>query len=311
MSSIATDQLMQALTTRLPADAPALESLLIAIDGSVESDAPLVYARVLGGRSGASLRALSVCEPLPLVNTWPSLAPVYVAEDVEQVQAVRRAAADEQVHRMLGTGSGCDVTVRSGDVGPTIAAYASEIGADLIITGRGRHGVVDRLLGEEHLAALLRITSCPVLALESPQQQPFRRLTIGVDFSERGMHTARTAARLADDYATIYLVHVKPDPPFGMPHPGQWLKSYDAGVRAGLERFRAELALPPSITVEPIVINGHPGVALAEFARRSDGDLLAVGVHGAGFFNRLVIGSVTTYLLRAARCSLLVVPAPV
>ena len=74
--------------------------------------------------------------------------------------------------------------------------------------------------------------------------------------------------------------------------------------------MQAQLALPPSHVVEPIVISGHPGVALAEFAQRAGADMIAVGVHGAGFFNRLVIGSVPTYLLRGAPCSLLAVPVP-
>jgi nucleotide-binding universal stress UspA family protein len=55
-------------------------------------------------------------------------------------------------------------------------------------------------------------------------------------------------------------------------------------------------------------VNGHPGVALVDFARGARADLIAVGTHGAGFFSRLVIGSVTTYLLRSAPCSILAVP---
>jgi nucleotide-binding universal stress UspA family protein len=113
---------------------------------------------------------------------------------------------------------------------------------------------------------------------------------------------------MADD-ATLYAVHVKPDPPFNAPHPGRWLESYDAGVRAGVEHFISKLDLSPAQHAEPVVFSGHPGVALAEFATTTQADLLAVGIQGAGFLNRLVIGSVTNYLLRSAPCSLFAVPA--
>jgi nucleotide-binding universal stress UspA family protein len=79
--------------------------------------------------------------------------------------------------------------------------------------------------------------------------------------------------------------------------------------RAGLIRLKEQLPFPSTCSIEPIVLDGHPGVSLAEFARASRSDLIVVGTHGAGFWNRLVIGSVTTHLLRTATCSLLLIPS--
>jgi nucleotide-binding universal stress UspA family protein len=45
-----------------------------------------------------------------------------------------------------------------------------------------------------------------------------------------------------------------------------------------------------------------------ELAARAHADLVVSGTHGYGFFNRLILGSVATHLVRNAPCSLLAVP---
>jgi nucleotide-binding universal stress UspA family protein len=290
------------------ADTPRFNRIVVASDGSEEPVPALAMAREFARRDGAQLHAVSVYQPAPIV-TDSSLVPLYIPEDVDAACDTRRRRVEEQVRTVVGASLACPVTVRVGRVAEEVLEFTRSVAADLLITGRGRHGMVDRLLGEEHLARVLRNADCPVLAADFSLSSLPRRIAVGVDFSRYNSAVVRTALAAAQPDAALYLVHVKPDPPFGMPHPGQWLKSYEDGVRAGLEHLRNELALPPSRVVENVVLHGHPGAALAEFATQSGTDLLAVGVHGAGFFNRLVIGSVTNYLLRAAPCSLLAVPS--
>jgi nucleotide-binding universal stress UspA family protein len=164
------------------------------------------------------------------------------------------------------------------------------------------------MLGEEHLAKLLRGARCPVLAVTPDLTTAPGRVVIGIDFSASAIETARAGLALAAPGARVFLVHTTPDIPFGVPTAGSWLTSYDQGVRAGLDRMRDELGLSAA-TTETVIMVGHPGRAMADFADRVKADLLVVGTHGAGFIHRLVIGSATTYLLRNAPCSLLAVPA--
>lgn len=310
MASTVSPDLAQAVVATAAPVTPSLASIVFATDGSADSDAAVLLAQSYADRTGATLRGVSVCEPLPVLYDGPPFSPVYIPGNPELDEANRAAAVRAQMLRLLGSDARIPSTVTTGEVGSAIAEYAQSVAADLIITGRGKHGVLDRLLGEEHLARLLRTATCPVLAAEPTLVAPPRRVAVGIDFSPRSLAVARLAKSLMAEDGAMYLVHVKPDPPFGVPHPGQWLKSYDNGVRTALEQVRAQLAFPATFVVEPIVVNGHPGVALADFAGQSRSELIAVGVHGAGFFNRLVIGSVTTYLLRGAPCSLLAVPGP-
>jgi nucleotide-binding universal stress UspA family protein len=288
-----------------------LRTVVIATDGTPESDGVFALARSLSEESPVDAHVISVCEPVVTADfssigmMMPPLPASVPSADPGIERTNRLFAIHAQLARTVGSTVGWPLTVRTGDIGRSIGKFAADCGADLILTGRGRHGVVDRLLGEEHLLRLLRSTDIPVLAAEPSLVRRPTRAVIAIDFSERSQRLIRTALTVVDDEAVVYLVHVKPDPPFGIPHPGQWIASYEDGVRLALNGLVSRISAPPMVTIEPVVLNGQPGVALAEFARRANADLIVAGSQGHGFFNRLVIGSVTARLLRTAPCSLL------
>jgi nucleotide-binding universal stress UspA family protein len=103
----------------------------------------------------------------------------------------------------------------------------------------------------------------------------------------------------------MYLVNVRL--PIDMADRG-WGGAFDARVREAFERFRTLLAAPPEIDVEEIRLPGDAASAVLDFAATAPADLIVAGSHGYGFFARLVLGSVSTRLLRGARCSVLIVP---
>lgn len=284
-------------------------SLAVATDGAEESDAAIELARALAWRHWGTLRVISACEPVLTVPELPSTPPFGDRAALARAVVDRKVAVQSQLQRTQGPPVTAPITVRTGLVEHEVADFARSTHSNLIVAGRGRHGLLDRLLGEEHLARLLRVVKCPVLAVEPTLRSFPRRVVVRIDFGPNALAAVHAALTIAADDAAVYLVHVKPDPPFRVPHPGQWLRSYDDGVRRALEQYRAALGLAADRVVEPIVLSGSPGVALAEFARTANADLIAVGVRGAGLFSRFVMGSVTTHLLRAASCSLLTVPA--
>ncbi|HSG79180.1 MAG TPA: universal stress protein, partial [Acidimicrobiia bacterium] len=53
---------------------------------------------------------------------------------------------------------------------------------------------------------------------------------------------------------------------------------------------------------------GEPAAALADVAREQDADLLVVGRRGAGFVERLVMGSVADRVAHYSPCPVLIVP---
>jgi hypothetical protein len=92
-----------------------------------------------------------------------------------------------------------------------------------------------------------------------------------------------------------------------------WDASYERRVGELFDRLRqalAPLAQRVGARVELEVRTGDAADELLAFADASDVDLIAVGSHGAGLVERLLVGSVATAVLRRAGCSVLACPRP-
>jgi nucleotide-binding universal stress UspA family protein len=79
-------------------------------------------------------------------------------------------------------------------------------------------------------------------------------------------------------------------------------------IVSGFRRLTAALENHTSIRVETVVLTGRPASALVQFAERVGADLIAAGSHGHGRLERLLLGSVSTGIVRNANCAVLVVP---
>jgi len=82
-----------------------------------------------------------------------------------------------------------------------------------------------------------------------------------------------------------------------------------ARVRAETEEAVGKVAADLGTTqpVEVSVKVGHPGPTLV--AAAADADCLVVGSHGYGTVERLLLGSVSTFVATHARCPVVVIPS--
>jgi nucleotide-binding universal stress UspA family protein len=139
------------------------------------------------------------------------------------------------------------------------------------------------------------------------------RILCPTDFSEFSTAAVTYAAALAATYgATLKLVHVATPFPIVAPYsnlPGN-TRLYDVhrdqaaeGLAAAAPRLLSE-----GVSVDTELREGH---VVREILAAADGfgaDLLVLGTHGRGGFERLVLGSVTEKVLRQATCAVLTVP---
>jgi hypothetical protein len=58
------------------------------------------------------------------------------------------------------------------------------------------------------------------------------------------------------------------------------------------------------------IVTGDPATELLQLAERERAELVASGTHGAGFVERMLVGSVATALLRRATCMVLAAQEP-
>jgi nucleotide-binding universal stress UspA family protein len=138
-----------------------------------------------------------------------------------------------------------------------------------------------------------------------------------IDFSEFSRHAVvRAAAIAAAHRASITALHVVPFQPRYTPFPLE----IDAAAfrmtpaeREILQRQLLDFAgqgLPPVVPVGAQVVDGLtvPTEIVAQ-AERLNPDLIVMGTHGRGGFQRLLLGSVTERVLRTARQPVLTVGA--
>ena len=142
----------------------------------------------------------------------------------------------------------------------------------------------------------------------------YKRIVVGTDFSPLSQVALEAAVQAANrfDVEALCVVHVVNTSsgaavfPYAVPE-AQLTQVYEDGA----ERAKARLSdLPldfPTERVERVVRLGLPARVLAEVAEELEADLLIVASHGFGPLRRTVLGSVSSALIRAAPCPVLVV----
>jgi nucleotide-binding universal stress UspA family protein len=80
------------------------------------------------------------------------------------------------------------------------------------------------------------------------------------------------------------------------------------GVAGAFQHLCETLAVPPGASVETVTLRGVVSAELIAFAQRSGAAALAIARQQHSMADRVMIGSVTTALLRRAPCSVFVRP---
>lgn len=275
--------------------------IIIATDGRTQSDAALIVGRLFAGSADA-LRLVTVLKTMPIIPETQ----LPVTADLE---AARRAEARREVVIQMGRtwDNEYELELRDGDPASVIAKTAHIAGARMIVAGLGRHRVTDRVFGDETALRLIRMSDVPVFAAANGMNHAPRRIVVSIDFSETSLRAARLALDVASSSATIYLVHVAPRDSSLYDWKG-WGATYKQDAGDALAKTRDQLRVPKDMVVQKVLLQGDPATELLAFAASVNADLIATGSHGHGFVARMLIGSVTTRIVRCSTCSVLTVP---
>ena len=142
-----------------------------------------------------------------------------------------------------------------------------------------------------------------------------KTILVPIDFSDISSRVVNTAQELARSFgARLVLLHVsEPEPDFVGFEPGP------VAVRTTVARdFRKEhqkleelsaQASAGGLDVLALQIQGPIVDKVLDEADKQGADLIVLGSHGHGALFEFLVGSVTSGVLRAAKCPVLVVPA--
>jgi nucleotide-binding universal stress UspA family protein len=255
-------------------DAVALAKLLVA------AGAELTFAHVFPGDANADRGAGA-----------PDEAPE--AERAEALLETVREETDIEANlRWRGSSS----------VGRGLHELCESIGADLVVVGSSRRGLLGRVLIGDDTSAALNGAPCSIAIAPtnySQQPGPIREIGVGYDGSPESKHALSVARMIAGasgaKLSALEAVSLPSDAFLG---PG----AVENSPQRLLEDARRRIAALGD--VEPHATYGQPAEELALYSASLD--VLIVGSRGYGPIGRLIHGSTSQQLARSARCPLLV-----
>jgi nucleotide-binding universal stress UspA family protein len=278
--------------------------VMVAVGGSDEASA-LRAVHSLGLEQDTSIIAVTMLESLPAGAMGLDLKDVpaeYHSEERDALlTALTRAvmSAFGPVHRVA-------TRVMYGVPSRAIADAARELNASLLVMGVGRHRPLDRLLGAETTLRTIRRATCPVLAVSPGFQGPPGRVVIATDFSPASARAAKLAIPLLAEHASLHFVHAWQRNELGTARAREIDAAYESALPARFQRLLSVVGPPDSMTVAFETRDGSPAESVLGAAAQLDADLIVAGREGLNFLERLMVGSVTTALLRKATTSLFV-----
>jgi nucleotide-binding universal stress UspA family protein len=277
--------------------------LLVATDGTESADTAIAAAYAIASRTGQPVELIAVHAPIPVVAAEVQLA------TTSAMEAEACASLLEQVELQLNrlrVGADWAVQVVSGDPAASIVKAAQQSGAALIVMGIGGHGIVDRIIGDELVLRVLRLGRTPVLAAAPSFLGLPTRAVAAVDFSSSSVRALRCALDVVAPRGAVTLAHVVSRDL----DPSNWLDAnggYRGTIGRAFDRVIGEVGAS-DIALSRRVVAGDPAKEVTQLAKMIGAELIVAGSHGHNFLTRLLLGSVSTRLVRSGVCSVLVAP---
>jgi nucleotide-binding universal stress UspA family protein len=281
--------------------------IIVGYDGSQQAEDAVALGRLLADASGASLTLAGVFYFSPRLGGRDPVLHDVEAEHIRQLEETAASIGAEAE------------AVSSSSPARGLHRLAESIEADLVIVGSAHHGKAGQILAGSVGTSLLHGSPCSVAiaphgyAGQAPAA--IREVTVGFDGSPEARAALTDAVDLArSSGAPVRIVTVAEPPPIVYGKSGGPDYSWHALKDDLKELMRGRLdeavaSMPEDVRVEATLAEGKADAVLAEIAVE-DGGVLVLGARGYGPLRRVLLGSVSTALVRSAPCPLIVHPRP-
>jgi nucleotide-binding universal stress UspA family protein len=294
---------------RLTSEAASQEGpVLLATKPLNGSEAPLAVARWLAAREERELHVVTVVQQGDMLAVAAGMPPLpaeyHEAERRTLAAQIRRDLAPLETDAALPR-----VDVLEGPSARSIVGAARGRGARVIVIGTGRHDKVGRFIYGERALEILSIADRPVLVVPPyARAGPVMVAVVAVDFSPASIRAARAVLPMLSEGSRLKLVHVKR--PVGVKEEtiGWSDEPHERRIENLFKRFLRQLPSLPGVVVETTVLRGETAPTIIEHAIACDAGLIACGRLGHSFVERVLVGSVSSALVRQATCAVLVAP---
>jgi nucleotide-binding universal stress UspA family protein len=290
-----------------------LETILIGTSLTEASDPVVRSGVLLARRSGAKVH-LAHAYSAPMTYSGAPFFPDYsIGEVFKAERAALQRQLDDQIARL-----GIDRTELAGihlEVSPAhryLVEVAAKIGADLMVVGSSESPRLAKVFGST-ADRVIRKATCPVLMVRDELQLPLRRVLLPVDLSVLSAEAFESGLRFlvwigGGAPPTVEALFVMTE--FDRQALSSRVTEAEVEQLANqeLRRFVALHAASAPWKVETLVEGGFVDTGILDRMETWDPDLVILGTHGRSGFERFVLGSVASTVVRQGACSVLVVP---
>ena len=292
---------------------PALAGpILLATDGTSQSGAAVVAARLLSEQLDVPLEVVTVLEPDLAYGVALGGAPLYLPDVDEARRARRMSEVLEYVGRFSAEAPPPTLHVRFGAIAEEIADVALARSATMVVVGSAPHRRLNRMIAGERAVHLLRGSPVPVLSVPPGFLALPRNILVGVDFAPPSVHAARVALLLLGNGGTLTLLHMLSPLLGDAPLHDTTSRDPADAVQTLFERVLHELRpyVPDGVTIETRVRTGDDADGIVRCATSIGADLVVVGTHGPHLIERVFLGSIAANVVHSAAQTVLAVPPP-
>jgi nucleotide-binding universal stress UspA family protein len=300
-------------------------NILLPVDGSTFSEHALPFAADIARRSGARLHLVQVHEA-PVAQVYPDGLPVYDARWDGAVRAQTEEYLRSLAHRcMERTGVSPVTELIDGAVSGALAAYATEVGVDLIVmTTHGRGGISRAWVGSVADALVRRV--CVPIYLIRPKEHDVewtpragaRHVLVPLDGSELAEGILPSVLQLGDLVGARYtLLRVVLPVPFVVGPQGAGPSFTETGALQSrdialtyLDRIAAGLRERGATVDVDTVLHTVPALGILDYAATHAVDMIGMATHGRGGWSRLALGSVADKVMRGTLMPVLLYRPP-
>ncbi|MDB4882563.1 MAG: UspA protein [Gemmatimonadetes bacterium] len=282
--------------------------VLLATKPSGGLDAPLAVARWLATREERELRVVSVLErndATSVVAGDPHLPLQFFDEE----RSTLAAQIQQELWFKARSRTIPEVDVVEGSSLEPIMEMARAHRARVIVIGTGRHDRIGRYIYGERALQILSIADRPVLVVpRDALAGPVSVAVVAVDFRPASLRAARAVLPMLSEGGRLILVHVKTGASLDEDTAGWWNDAYERRCADLFAQFQRQLPSMPGITVETKFLRGEAVRTILGYARAHGAGLIACGRLGHSLLDRVLVGSVSSALVRQATCPVLVAP---
>ena len=282
-----------------------MKKVLLATDGSKCAEEAAWFLSHLPHAEKLDLYVLTVLQ-IPY-NGQRYLSPNAVSECVDR----ERASAEEAYGRIEQMFEGANVSIqhvsREGHRGQSIVEAASELAVDLTVVGaRGRSAVRRLLLGSTSDYVATHSQNSVLVVRPTGLRDQHRPIRIALGYEDSDAAQAAMQEFAETQWGIQSDVHVVSVVSYVSAFLNEMIVEVDEikeaasqSVTAAADQLRAAA---PSVQAH-LIESDHVGEGLIEFVEENQCDLIVVGETPHSALGRVILGSVSRFVLRHAPCS--------